>query len=145
MSFSSQHEAAWETNQDCTIKVTCLQNLQLGCCKQKGWGKRGNTEHAGLGLQGSILYLPQTVLQTYLAKILRQTLNQLLGSCRVADLCKASALIPQAPGDRPVSQPEAAAPVTLPTRMETGSCCLVSKTAETGGLDLAITGKLWVE
>lgn len=86
MSFSSQHEAAWETKQDCTIKVTCLQNLQLGCCKQKDWGKRGNTEHAGLGLQGSLLYLPQTVFQTYLAKILRQTFPksaaQFLQSCR---------------------------------------------------------------
>lgn len=41
VSFSSQHEAAWETNRGCTIKVPCLQNHQLSCRRQEGVGEQG--------------------------------------------------------------------------------------------------------
>lgn len=122
--------------------MTCLQNLQLGCSKQKGWEKRGNTENGDLGLQDSLLYLPQTGLHTYLAKMLRQTSqNELISSCRVADLSPSSTW----GSPKPFSQPEAAAPVTSTEGWKRGSCCSVPETAKTGGLDLTTTGKLWVD
>lgn len=137
VSFSSQHEAAWETSRGCTINVTGLQNLQLSCCGQEGL-ETWNMAARGCGTLFSTC-LSQKVLETYLANILRQRFpkwaTQLLQSFRPV---QSISLKPSTTWGQALQQTRGGSTFSnAPQRTETGELLLplprmVPKSAETG-------------
>lgn len=154
VSFSSQHEAAWEMNRGCTIKVPCLQNHQLSCRRQEGLGEQGRHRTWWQGAAG-LSSVPASA-RGYFRHIWQHFISEVPKmSCSVPAKFQTCARhqheSPNQPGDRPFGQPEEEAPpVTLHRGMEQGELLLplpaqCPRQLELGCLGLTTTGKLRVE